>query len=97
MRSGPLPNIPYCALEIDPEDQPKPDLFPCPNQQGTSTENYKHKGSPYASPNRKTTNKPLHKAKNTGRVAHTVRSPKTLAATFFAPFSGLLSWLATYP
>src|ERR1022692_2556153 len=29
MRSGPLPNIPYKALEIDPEDQPKPDLS-CP-------------------------------------------------------------------
>ncbi len=27
MRSGPLPYIPCKALDIDPEDRPKPDLF----------------------------------------------------------------------
>ena len=27
IRSGPLPNIPCKALDIDPEDRPKPDLF----------------------------------------------------------------------
>jgi len=63
MRSGPLPNIPYKALDIDPEDQPKPDLFRAPKRRRTSTENYKHKGSAIATPNRKKTGKPLYRAK----------------------------------
>src|ERR1039457_1263787 len=62
MRSGPLPLHPLQALEIDLEDQPKPDLFPCPQQPGTSTENYKHKGSLYASTNRQKATKPLYTA-----------------------------------
>jgi len=53
MRSGPLPNIPYKALEIDPEDQPKPDLFPCPHVEGTSPIDVNHIGSHLSSLNRK--------------------------------------------
>ena len=43
MRSGPLPNIPYKALEIDPEDQPKPDLScPTPHRDAIAYLTYPH-------------------------------------------------------
>ena len=47
----PSPLRPLQALEIDLEDQPKPDLFPCPQHEGTYTTNYKQKRTPNASKN----------------------------------------------